>query len=80
MTFHPFKYKYNAEILEEKEGNLLLRLRLGSTEKLTYFPKALLPEELVNSKSPFVLTIQPKESAEQNEEACLKKLLEELLV
>jgi hypothetical protein len=76
--FHPFQYQYEAKCLHEKEGQVALSLKQGSTEQNIWFPKNLLPQEVLSGES-FSLSIQPEESKKASELACLRQLLQDLI-
>jgi hypothetical protein len=80
--FHPFKYQIVATLVEntgENTGTLCtLKLNRGANEEYITFPCALLPKEIVPGES-FILNLEPKEIAEQNETEILKNLLSELI-
>jgi len=76
--FHPFQYQYQAKCLHEQEGQIALSLKQGSVEQNIWFPKSLLPKEVLGGAS-FSLSLQPEESKKASELACLRQLLQELI-
>ena len=76
--FHPFQYQYQAKCLPEQEGQVALSLKQGSLEQKIWFPKNLLPQEVLNGES-FSLSLEPEESKKAGEFACLRQLLQELI-
>jgi hypothetical protein len=76
--FNPFKYRYNANFLQEEGIDAIVKLNKGSVDREIRIPRALIPKEIQPGQN-FTLTFQPQDAAKTDETKALKDLLQELI-
>lgn len=76
--FHPFKYRYQATLLREENGQAVLKVQMGAEEHELRLPRSMVPKE-VQAGGSFALTMQPENSANEEAQHTMQKLLEELI-
>jgi hypothetical protein len=78
FVFHPFKYRYHATLLREEAGIAVLKVQMGAEDHELRLPRNIVPKE-VHTGGSFILTMQPENSANEEAQQTMQKLLEDLI-